>query len=384
MKYITPKTHQDTIYEYFASAAPGTEKALCDELRELGFASVRLNKGGIPFRGNQYEGWRACLQSRIAQRIQMMMARFAAKTQEQLYDGVAAVDWTPFISHEKTICVSAFCAASNINHSGFAALKAKDAVVDQIRNADKKMRRPSVSKENPDVKLFIYILKDKVTVYLDLAGEPLHKRGYRTATGDAPLRETLAAAIIKMSQWDKKTPFIDPMCGSGTIPIEAALMASDFAPGLFREQFGFQKWVGFDSEAESVLREIKGKLRSLTHPSSANIQASDISPEMIQITKTNAKNARVRLSLKERSVISTQWSSKHTVMVSNPPYDVRLEAAGTLRHGIAAAVCRMHNWRVALLSGHADYQKFISHTPIESFKIPNGNLDCDLLLYDIP
>jgi len=383
MNNISPKNYDDEILEYFASAAPGTEHALCDELRELGFKSVRLNKGGIPFRGNRYEGWRACLQSRIAQRIQVVMSRFTAENQQELYNGIAAVDWTKFITYQQTICISAFCAASNINHSGFAALKAKDAVVDQIRDADKKMRRPSVSKDNADVKLFIYILKNKVTVYLDISGEPLHKRGYRKTTGDAPLRETLAAAILRLSKWDKKIPLIDPLCGSGTIPIEAALMASDFAPGLFREQFGFEKWADFNPDSESVLREIKGKLRSLVHPPSVSIQASDISSQMVESTKINAKNARVKISIKERSVLNFQ-SSKPSVIVTNPPYDVRLDASAALRHDISSAVCRMHKCRVALYAGHPDYKKFISAKPLDELLIPNGNIECSLLIYDIP
>ncbi|MCK5845492.1 MAG: hypothetical protein KAG97_12335, partial [Victivallales bacterium] len=217
------------MFEFFASSISGTETALCDELRELGFASVRLNKSGIPFRGSWREGWRACLQSRIAQRIQVLMSRFPAPTQEALYEGVAAIDWTPFITPEQTISVSAVGVASQLNHSGFIALKAKDAIVDQIRDKDPKGQRPSVSKTDADVRIFIYLVNDKASVYLDLSGEGLHRRGYRKEAGEAPLRETLAAALLRLSGWDRKTPFLDPMCGSGTIAIEAALWASNFA-----------------------------------------------------------------------------------------------------------------------------------------------------------
>lgn len=375
--------NHDEIFEFFASSISGTEKVLCDELRELGFASVRLNKSGIPFRGTWREGWRACLQSRIAQRIQVLMSRFQAPTQEALYDGVAAIDWTPFITSKQTISVSAFGVASQLNHSGFIALKAKDAIVDQIRAKDKNGRRPSVSKNDADVRIFIYLVNDKASVYLDLSGEGLHRRGYRKETGEAPLRETLAAALLRLSGWDRKTPFLDPMCGSGTIAIEAALWASNFAPGLLRERFGFERWANFGEEESEMTRELRGELRGMVSGQMPRIQASDVSGEMLSIAKVNARAAGVRLSFKERSILDTQWSSSRTVVVTNPPFDVRLGADAELRHGITSAISRMHGWRVGILAGHDDYRKFISAHPEDKFDIPNGSLKCDFLVYEI-
>ena len=375
--------NHDEIFEFFASSISGTETALCDELRELGFASVRLNKSGIPFRGSWREGWRACLQSRIAQRIQVLMSRFSAPTQEALYDGVAAIDWTPFITPEQTISVSAVGVASQLNHSGFIALKAKDAIVDQIRDNDKKGERPSISKTDADVRIFIYLVNDKASVYLDLSGDGLHRRGYRKEAGEAPLRETLAAALLRLSGWDRKTPFLDPMCGSGTIAIEAALWASNFAPGLLRERFGFERWANFGDEEVEMMRELRGELRRAVSGQIPRIQASDISDEMLRIAKINARAAGVRLSFKERSILEMQGSSSRTVVVTNPPFDVRLGADAELRHGIASAVSRMHGWRVGVLAGHDDYRKFISTPPENKFDIPNGSLKCEYLVYEI-
>lgn len=369
--------------EFFASSIPGTEGVLCDELRELGFSSVRLNRSGIPFRGTWRDGWRACLQSRIAQRIQVLMTRFQAPTQEALYDGVMSIDWTPYITPEQTISLSAVCVASNLNHSGFVALKSKDAIVDQIRNNDKNQQRPSVSKTDADVRVFIYLVNNKATVYMDLSGDGLHRRGYRKETGDAPLRETLAAALLRLSGWDRKTPFLDPMCGSGTIAIEAAMWAANFAPGLLRERFGFERWANFDEKSAEIMRELRGELRRAVDGNLPRIQASDIDEDVLNIAKINARAAGVRLSFKKRSILDMQGSTSRTMVVTNPPYDVRLGADSKLRHGIASAINRMHNWRVALLAGHDDYRKFVSAPPETKLEIPNGSLKCDFLVYEV-
>ncbi len=369
--------------EFFASSISGTEGALCDELRELGFSGVRLNRSGIPFNGKWVDGWRACLQSRIAQRIQVLMNRFPCPTQEALYDGVMSIDWTPFITPRQTISLSSVCVASNLNHSGFVALKAKDAVVDQIRMHDVNQQRPSVSKKDPDVRIFIYLVNNKASVYLDLSGDGLHRRGYRKQTGEAPLRETLAAALLRLSGWDCKTPFIDPMCGSGTIAIEAALWGANFAPGLLRERFGFERWANFDEEAVRMMRDLRGELRRAISGNVPKIQACDIDGDVLNVAKLNARAAGVKLSFKQRSVLDIQSASKRTFVVTNPPYDIRLGADSKLRHGISSAVCRMHGWRVGVLAGHDDYRKFISAPPKEKFEIPNGTLKCKFMVYEI-
>ena len=369
--------------DFFASSISGTESVLCDELRELGFSSVRLNRSGIPFRGTWRDGWRACLESRIAQRIQVLMNRFQAYDQEALYKGIMAIDWTPFITPRQTISVSAVCVASSLNHSGFVALKVKDAIVDQIRKHDKNQQRPSVSRTDPDVRIFIYLVNNKVTVYMDLSGDGLHRRGYRQQTGDAPLRETLAAALLRLSGWDRKTPFIDPMCGSGTIAIEAALWASNFAPGLLRKRFGFERWANFDEEAAMIMRELRGELRGAVCSQIPSIQASDIDEDVLKIARINGRAAGVKISFKQRSILDMQGSSSRTIAVTNPPYDIRLGADSKLRHGITSAVNRMHGWRVGILAGHADYKKFISASPREKFEIPNGTLECQFLVYEV-
>lgn len=367
--------------EFYAPAIPGTEKVLCDELRELGYKSVRLNRGGIPFMGPWEEGWRACLESRIAQRIQILLGRFPAPNEDALYNGVYAIDWSPFITHRQTLAVSAVSVGSNLNHSGFVALKTKDAIVDQVRAASR--HRPDVDKDDPDVRVFVYLANNKVAVYLDLAGEPLHRRGYRSKTGSAPLRETLASAILRFSGWDRKTPLIDPMCGCGTIAIEAAQWASGKAPGLARERFGFERWAGFGEEQAERMRELRGELRANANSEQPKIQACDIDPEAIEHTTANAKAAGVRISINERSVTDLQASDKRHVMISNPPYGVRLDASEGFCRDLAAIVSNLHGWRVCLLAGTKDYQKWISTKPKISIPLTNGDIDCDLLGYEI-
>ncbi len=374
----------ETTFEFFAMAIPKTSRVLADELRELQFSSIRPNPSGVLFRGPWEEGWRACLESRVAQRIQLVLHRFPAPTQEALYDGVQRIDWRPFISPAQTISVSAVCAGSRINHSGFVALKAKDAIVDQIRAQDAKQRRPSVSKEDPDVRVFVYLANDKATVYLDMSGDGLHRRGYRRQAGEAPLRETLAAAMLRMSGWDRKTPFLDPMCGSGTIAIEAAMWATNRAPGLNRERFGFERWANFDDEKAEGMRQLRGQLRGAVSGQSPKVQAADIDAAVLEVAKRNSRAAGVRPAFRQASILDVQSNTRQRRMiVTNPPYDERLEAGEDLRRGIAAAICRMHGCRVALLSGHDDYERCITAHPERDIGIMNGALECRFLVYEI-
>ncbi len=368
--------------EFFASSISGCEEVLCDELRELGFQSVRLNKGGgIPFRGEWIDGWRACLQSRIAQRIQVLLSRFPAFTEDELYNGIKNIDWSPYITAKQTISIRSVCRGSQINHSGFVALKTKDAIVDQIR--EKTGMRPSVSKDDADVRIFVYLANNKTAVYLDLSGEPLHKRGYRRQAGEAPLRETVAASILRMSGWNRKTPLVDPMCGAGTIAIEAALWAADFAPGLFRSRFGFERWANFDDDAAGKLKSLCGDLRRNIAGKKPKIIASDNDTEILEFAERNARNAGVHISFKNRSVMDLQGDGRVCTLVTNPPYGVRLETERTTIEKITGRFMRLHGWRVCFLDESGEYEKKMSIKPTKTYELLNGSLKCKFLIYDI-
>lgn len=368
--------------QFLATSIPGTEGVLCDELRELGFSGVRLNRGAIPFRGTWREGWRACLVSRISQRIRVLLHRFPAPDEEALYTGVRAVDWRPFLSWRQTLSVGAVCRASSIRHSGFAALKVKDAIVDQIRGDGGK--RPSVSREDPDVRVYLYLLKDRASIYLDLSGESLHRRGYRMETGAAPLRETLAAAILRLSEWDRSSPLVDPMCGSGTIAIEAALWASGRPPGLARDRFGFERWANFGEEEKRMMRELRGELRREDSGKIPRILASDLDENVLGLARANARRAGVRISFKCRSVFDLQGDGTRKFIVTNPPYGIRIGAGPDFCRRVGAVFSRLHGWQVSLLAGSPEYESSISLRPHRKIPLSNGDLKCDFLTYEIP
>ncbi len=370
------------VQQFLATSIPGTERVLCDELLELGFSGVRFNRGAIPFRGTWREGWRACLVSRIAQRIRVLLHRFPAPDEEALYAGVRAVDWRPFLSWRQTLSVGAVCRASSIRHSGFAALKVKDAIVDQIRGDGGK--RPSVSREDPDVRVYLYLLKDRASIYLDLSGESLHRRGYRMETGEAPLRETLAAAILRLSEWDRTAPLVDPLCGSGTIAIEAALWASGRPPGLSRDRFGFERWANFGDKEERMMRELRGELRGGGSGKIPRILASDLDENVLKAGRANARRAGVRISFKHRSVFDLQGDGTRKFLVTNPPYGVRLGTGPDFCRRVGSVFSRLHGWRVCLLAGSPDYERSISLRPHRKIPLPNGDLKCDFLTYEIP
>ena len=229
--------------DFFATVPRGMEPLLADELRALGAHAVNMGRAGVAFRGELATGYRACLWSRTASRILLPLTRFPAPTPEALYDGIRAIPWEEHLAPEGTLTVDFTLAQSQITHSHFAALKVKDAVVDRFR--DLFGVRPSVDRERPDLRLNVYLYRDSARVSLDLSGESLHRRGYRDEGAAAPLKENLAAAILLFAGWPELAsagaPFVDPLCGSGTLPIEAALIAGDIAPGLLRHAFRFQR-----------------------------------------------------------------------------------------------------------------------------------------------
>jgi putative N6-adenine-specific DNA methylase len=376
-----PDVHD--LQEFFASAASGTEEAVRDELSELGFRRVRLNRGGIPFFGYWDEGWRACLQSRTAQRIMVVMARFPAPGPDALYEGVRTVDWAPYVSPQQTLAVSAFLHDSTITHSGFAALRVKDAIVDQLR--DHGGQRPDVDRENPDVRVFLYLAQDRATVYLDLSGDALFRRGYRTGAGEAPLKETLAAVVLRLAGWDRETALVDPMCGSGTLAIEAALWAGNVAPGLFRERFGFERWANFDDGAAQALAELKGELRARAHGQHPSISAMDADGAILEQAKANSRQAGVRIRFRQAEVRDLRPDGGAArLLVVNPPYGQRLDADNRLYQEMATAFGRLSGWRLAILAGSPLIARTIKLKPLRRFELRNGDLPCDLLLYDVP
>ncbi|HOG49642.1 MAG TPA: THUMP domain-containing protein [Lentisphaeria bacterium] len=366
--------------EFYVTSGPGAEGALRDELSELGFRSVRLNRGGIPFFGDWEDGWRACLQSRIGQRVMVVLGRYPAQDQDELYQGAKALDWGEYLTRNQTFAVAAFVHESCGVANNLAALRVKDAIVDRLR--EETGARPDVHRDDPDVRVFLYWTRGRATVYLDLSGVPLFKRGYRQSGGEAPLKETLAAAVLRLSGWDRKIPLVDPMCGSGTLVIEAALWACQVPPGIWRERFGFERWANFgDKEAERLGR-LRGELRGLVHGHPPRITGFDLDETALESARANARAAGLRLSFRRMPLRELQADGQRRLLISNPPYGVRLDTDHQLYQELGAAVRRLQGWRVCLLTGNPQLTKYIPIRPLAEHPLKNGNIDCRLLVYE--
>lgn len=365
---------------FFATAAKGTEPALRDELRELRFQSVRCDRGGVHFSGPWDEGWRACLQSRIAMDVVAALAEFDAPDGAALLEGVRSVDWTPFLTPRHTLAVRAVCRSSALTHSGFIALKTKDGIVDSLRG--RLGARPSVDRDDPDVSVSVRLLRDRAVIGLDLAGEPLHRRGYRLRTGDAPLKETLAAAILRLSGWDRSSPLLDPMCGSGTIPVEAALWAAAAAPGLSRKRFGFERWAMHDRSAAERMSALRERVRAGADPGRVpEILAGDVDPRMVEMARETARQARVPVRFHCASVERAPRFDRPGFVVVNPPYGERLDASDDLFRKMGRALRERRGDTVAVLAGHPGIRAEIGGRPALRHSLFNGPLECELLVY---
>lgn len=366
----------------FATAARGTEGAVRDELRELGFRGVRADRGGVHFGRSLDEGFRAALELRTALRVLVRVAFFEAPHEDALYEGVSAVDWRPYLTPRHTLAVRAFCRDSRLTHSQFIAQKTKDAVVDQLR--DRLGERPSVNLADPDVMLFVHLVADEATVYLDLSGASLHKRGWRARALDAPLKESLAAAILRLSGWDRERPLVDPMCGSGTIAIEAALWARRIAPGLARDRFGFERWACHDESAAGRMTELREQARAKIRKDHPPIIGSDVDLGALSIARENAAAAGVTVSFRRADLRDLGPTRPPGVVIMNPPYGERLEAPEDLPEDLGRAVARLHGHRVAILAGAPSIVQHVRTRPTKALVVYNGDIECRLLTYDVP
>jgi putative N6-adenine-specific DNA methylase len=363
--------------DLFATAAKGTETALRDELNELGFSEVRADRGGVHFSGSQREAYRACLWSRIAMRVLAPVARFDCRDESELYDGVFAVDFSDAISIHTTLAVSAACRSSQLTHTQYIAQKTKDAIVDRLR--ERHGSRPDVDRKDPDVHVFVHLVRDRATVYLDYAGAPLHQRGYRTEQGEAPLKETLAAALLRLTGFDGEAPFMDPMCGSGTLVIEAALWGARCAPGLFREQFGFERWASFGRDERAALEGMKAEARALVREGPPAF-GSDIDAEALARAAENARAAGVRVVLRSSPLRSARPESDRGVLVTNPPYGERIASSPEQARELARLVDRFPDWNVGILLAEEQNMGRTRRKP-KGYSLFNGNIACTLRTY---
>ena len=324
------KDNNKKTYRLMASCAAGLEELISLEAKDLGGSEVDHVRGLVTWKGDIEAAYRTCLWSRYASRVFLTLAEFPAPDEDALYEGALKVDWSQHMNIDTTFAVDCSLNQSAIQHSGFAALRVKDAVVDQFRNSCNE--RPSVSVVRPGIRIRTSVYKDQATISLDLSGESLHRRGYRKEGGSlAPLKESLAAGIVALAGWtpetSKDTMFLDPMCGSGTLLIEAALIFGDAAPGLSRSYFGFSGWKGHDKVLwdslvdEAIEREEAGLLREWPP-----MLGYDADPRAVAVARSNIENAcyEDKITIKQGQLANLRRPAAKGLMVVNPPYGERL------------------------------------------------------------
>lgn len=371
----------DEPYRFFATAAKGTEGAIRDELRELRFRAVRAERGGVSFEGRMSDGFRACLWLRCAVRVLLLVGEIDAPSGDALYEGISSIDWGRVLDPKRTLAVRAYAKDSALSHTQFIAQRTKDAVVDQLRA--ELGERPDVNRDDPDVLLFIHIARDRAKVYLDMSGEALHRRGYRKDPAPAPLKESLAASILRLSGWDRTRPLVDPMCGSGTIAIEAAMWSRSIAPGLWRERFGFERWrCHGDAEARAVLL-LREDARAKIVKKGPLVWAFDEDRTAVDAARANAKNAGIDLRIDQRPIDTLTPLPEPGHVIVNPPYGERLPADAPLYEAMATAFRRMTGHRIAVLAGSPAAERALPCRPLKVLEVYNGAIPCRLLYADI-
>ena len=272
-------------FEMIAKTFKGLEEVLATELVAIGANNVQLQRRAVSFTGNQELMYKANLQLRTASRVLKPIATFKALNPDEVYEQVKNIVWEKYMTVDTTFAIDSTIFSDEFRHSMFVAYRVKDAIADRFM--EKENKRPSVRLDNPQLMINVHIAQNQCTISLDSSGESLHKRGYRVAQTDAPLNEALAAGMLLMSGWEGKTDFVDPMCGSGTLLIEAALIALNIPPGIFRKEFAFEKWMDFDAELFDTVYNDDSVERPFEH----KIYGSDISPLAIKIADKNVRSA---------------------------------------------------------------------------------------------
>lgn len=368
----------------FASTARGLEELLKSELETLGAQACKVVQGGVHFEGDDRLLYQSLLWSRLASRILLPLNEFKVHSDLDLYLGVMAIDWPEIFGVDKTFAVHFSGLNDEIRNSQYGALKVKDAIVDSFtRKID---QRPNVAKQQPDIRVNVFLQRDTASVALDLSGEGLHQRGYRDLAGQAPLKESLAAAIVMRSGWQAGTPMVDPMCGSGTLLIEAAMIAADRAPGLHRPHWGFTAWNKFDAELwRELTAEAQVRTRRALQETTSRFFGSDIDRRVIEMARANARRAGVSelisFEAKEVGKLTNPLPEGPVgTVISNPPYGERLESEPALiaLHNQLGRIMKMQfgGWTLSLFSASPELLSCVQLRAERQFKAKNGPLEC--------
>ncbi len=365
-----------------ATCGGGAEEALELEMREAGLEPVDRANGMVRFRGGEREMVEANLRLRCASRILIPIVAGEVRGYDDLYRLARRARWARIVAPRLTIAVSAFTRGAELSDSRLAALKVKDAIVDSQRRSGK---RSSVNRRRPDVPVSVHIARGFATVSLDSSGDPLHERGYRIEAGEAPLRETVAAAMLRIAGWDRSRQLVDPFCGAGTIAIEAALLAADVAPGAIRGRFAFNRWPWITPRAADDRLHALGAAGG-AHP--VTITARDRDPRMIEIARRNARRAGVEsaIAFEVADALHSDPPDGSGIVVTNPPYGERT-AISSAREFYGAFGDRLKRsyggWQAWILSANLDALKGLGLRIAARHQLWNGGLDARLCRVDI-
>lgn len=368
--------------KYVAKTFLGLEDVLCDELKALGAQNIRKERRAVSFEGDLSLMYRANIWLRTASRVLKTIRSFEASDADTIYREVKKIEWDEYMSVGQTFVVNATVYSDSFRNSQFVSYRTKDAIADFFN--EKYGKRPSVRLTNPDIYVNIHISNNQCTVSLDSSGDSLHKRGYRSVQTKAPINEALAAGMILLSGWRGDSNFVDFMCGSGTLLIEAALIALNIPPGIFRKQFAFEKWNDFDADLFEEILNDDSEERDFRY----KIYGYDLSAKAIEIATQNIKSAGLGryIELKTANVSDFEAPMGKSIIISNPPYGKRLTdnniynlystIGQTLKH-------RCQGMDVWIISSDSELLKSIGLKPSKKIALLNGDLECELWKFEI-
>ena len=377
---------------WIATCPKGLELLLAEELTSLGALDVKETIAAVYFNGSMEIAYRCCLWSRLANRILKLLHHFVLNNTEDLYDQTSEINWESHLSSGQTIAIDFIGTSRLIDNTMYGSQKVKDAIVDRIRRVEGE--RPSVDSKNPDIRIQARQHKGRVTIALDMAGESLHRRGYRTGQGSAPLKENLAAALLLRANWpdvaSRGGALLDPMCGSGTLIIEGGMIAADIAPGILRERYGFTHWLQHDAELwQRLIIEAQQRKMDGLAKLDIDIRGYDTNPRVLEYTTRNIENVgldeHIRLAHKPIDQFGRS-TAEAGLLITNPPYGERLgdfqELTPIYKKLGVVLQKNFAGWKAAVFTGNIDLAREMDLSPSKQYRFYNGTIPCKLLLFD--
>ena len=378
-----PKKKQDNSnYEMIAKTYHGLEDVLARELLQLGAQDIKTLRRAVKFKGDLGFMYKANLSLRTAVRIIKPIKSFKVRSEDQLYHELRAIDWEAYMTIDDKFAIDSFVNSPYFNHSLYVALKSKDAIVDQFR--DKYGLRPDVDLDHPNLRINVHITNDTCTLSIDSSGKSLHKRGYRLETNEAPISEALAAGLILLSGWDKKSHFVDGMCGSGTFLVEAAMIAANIPANINREHFAFQDWPDFDQDLWELIRNSQLKR---AHDCYGKIIGYDLNPDTVASAKVNISNSGLEdyIEIHCQDFFETEKPQGPTHLVFNPPYGVRIQGdIPEMYQKIGDTLKKNYSGSEAwFLTSHMEGLKYVGLRASRKIEIFQAKLECRFVKYEM-